>query len=731
MEPQPESHMLDWIPMSRFLYMAAFAPLLVACGGGDEGPDGPPTPTSLTVVSGGGQSGVVGQALAQPVVVRVNAGSQTVAGVTVGFTVSAGGGSVSRTSVVSDQAGTATVNWTLGGQLGNQALTVSVGSLPPATVTATGTVGPPALLVVPAGNTQAAVVGQAVPIKPKVRLSDAFGNGIAGRSITFTVTLGDGSITDSVRTTNATGDAELGSWTLGSDAGNNRLRAFLDQNIFTEVLAIGTPASLVAVEGNNQMVNAGTAVPVKPAVRALGPGGQPLPNVTVVFDIAAGGGTLSGTSQVTDAQGIARLGDWILGLTLGEHRISATTFGLPAVSFTATAIQATATTVTPVTATSITGFAGNFLTSNPEIRLTDAGGNPVAGVPVTFEVTAGGGVVASAGFETSIGLLAAAGGTSDFDGRAKLGAWRLGTAAGTQTVRATAGTLPPVSFNVTAEVPPPGAFQIEVRFQGTQPTQAQQNAFNNAAARWGELILGDLADVLIQQPANSCAPEFNETIDDLVIVAELVDIDGLGGVLGSAGPCWIRDEEESPGVFLTLTGRMRFDTADLQGLETSGRLQDVILHEMGHVIGFGTLWSLLELIEGAGGGDPIFVGSSSRSAWTFATQTLGFSGRIVPVENSGGPGTRDGHWRENIARNELMTGFISAGENPLSAFTVGSLRDMGYIVNDAVADAFTLTALLRAGPTPAMELREVPLEGPIYVIERRGRPAGTRPRTPF
>ena len=725
--------MLDWIPMSRFLYMAALIPLLVSCGGGDEGPSGPPTPTSLTVVSGGGQSGVVGQALAQPVVVRVNAGSQPVPGITVGFAVSAGGGSVSRTSAVTDQAGTVTVTWTLGGQLGNQALTVSAGSLPPATVSATGTVGPPALLVVTAGNTQAAVVGQPVPIKPRVRLSDAFGNGIAGRTITFTVTLGDGSITDSVRTTNATGEAELGSWTLGGEAGNNRLRAFLDQNVFTEVLAIGTPASLVVLEGNNQTVNAGTAVPVKPAVRAVGPGGQPLPNVTVVFDIAAGGGTLSGTTQVTNAQGIARLENWILGPTLGEHRISATTFGLPAISFTATAIQGIAATVTAVTPTTITGFAANFLTSNPAIRVTDVGAKPVAGVPVTFEVTAGGGVVASAGFETSIGLLAAAGATTDFDGRAELGAWRLGTAVGTQTVRAAAGSLPPVSFNVTASAPPPGEYQIEVRFTGNQPTQAQQNAFNNAATRWSGLILGDLEDIDTslpdnEIPATSCSPAVTGVIDDLIIFAELVEIDGLGGVLGSAGPCWIRGTDTETG--LSLVGRMRFDTADLQGLETSGRLQDVILHEMGHVIGFGTLWSALELIEGAGGGDPIFVGPSSRSAWTFSTQNLGFTGRIVPVENTGGPGTRDGHWRENIARNELMTGFIQSGDNPLSAFTVASLRDMGYVVNDADADPFTLTALLRAGPTPAIELREVPLQGPIYVRSRRG-PVRTVPRIPF
>ena len=36
---------------------------------------------------------------------------------------------------------------------------------------------------------------------------------------------------------------------------------------------------------------------------------------------------------------------------------------------------------------------------------------------------------------------------------------------------------------------------------------------------------------------------------------------------------------------------MSFDTADLARMEADGSLTDVILHEMGHVLGFGTLWS--------------------------------------------------------------------------------------------------------------------------------------------
>jgi hypothetical protein len=175
---------------------------------------------------------------------------------------------------------------------------------------------------------------------------------------------------------------------------------------------------------------------------------------------------------------------------------------------------------------------------------------------------------------------------------------------------------------------------------------------------------------------------------------------------------------------------MRFDIADLQSLETSGNLDEVILHEMGHVIGIGSLWEDYSLLIGGGGSDPYFNGSAARAAWRVTATHLGFAGNIVPVENSGGPGTRDSHWRESLAANELMTGFLNNGINPLSVFTIGSLRDMGYVVNDAVADPLDLFPSLRAAPAATVELREVPLAGDILVV-RRGRFVRSIPRTRF
>lgn len=700
--------------------------LPAACGG--DGPSGPPTPSNLTLVSGGGQTGGVGAPLPQPIVVRVTGGSTPVAGVRVTFAVTTGGGSVVPNSVLTDANGSATATWTLGGTLGAQSVTATAASLPAVTIPATAVAGAPAVLLAVAGNTQFAIVGQAVATRPKVQLGDAFGNPIAGRTVTFKITAGGGVITDSVKVTDAAGQAELGSWTLGPAAGVNRVNAFLDGTISTDVVAIGTPASIAIQGGDGQTVNAGTKAPVSPAVVARGPAGQPLANVEVLFTVESGGGQVAGAIQVTDAQGIARVGSWVVGLTPGENALTASTGGVAPVRFTATGVPGVAAALAPTSAPNPSGFVGNFLATTPSVKVTDAAGHPVAGAQVAFEVTSGGGTVASAAMQSwGLGTLAGAVASSDAEGQATLGAWRLGPATGEQTVRATLGALAPVVFTATAQPLPPAEYKIEVRYSGTQqPTAAQKEAFDLAAARWQEIILGDVSDELAQFPPdqNGCFPQLDEVIDDLIIYAQLVTIDGVGGILGSAGPCLIRDTGP------TAVGRMRFDIADLGTLETAGQLDEVVLHEMGHVIGFGSLWNFLGLLSGGGGSDPYFIGPSARAAWRVAAANITYTGNIVPVENSGAPGTRDSHWRESIARNELMTGFLNNGANPLSAFTIASLRDMGYVVNDAVADEYSVLPLLRAAPEAATPLREVPLGGDIRVI-RRGRVLYSIPRTPF
>ena len=142
----------------------------------------------------------------------------------------------------------------------------------------------------------------------------------------------------------------------------------------------------------------------------------------------------------------------------------------------------------------------------------------------------------------------------------------------------------------------------------------------------------------------------NETIDDLVIYAIVTQIDGIGRILASAGPCILRTQSRFP-----VIGVMRFDIDDIPLLSSNGRLPAVVLHEMLHVIGIGTLWRTRDMLWGSGSPDPRFIGSL---AGTQCIASGGFSscfdGR-VPVENSGGSGTVEVHWRESVFDREVMS----------------------------------------------------------------------------
>jgi subtilisin-like proprotein convertase family protein len=219
--------------------------------------------------------------------------------------------------------------------------------------------------------------------------------------------------------------------------------------------------------------------------------------------------------------------------------------------------------------------------------------------------------------------------------------------------------------------------QIEVVF-GSGLTDSQKQAFTTAAAFWEALIQESAPPVTVG----------GKSIKGVRIDASGIHIDGPNGILGQAGPVAIR-----PDTMIPATGMMQFDTGDLATMELHGNLTDVIIHEMGHVLGIGTLWKNKLLLKGAGTANPTFTGPKAMAE--YATLAGLNKPTPVPVENTGGPGTREGHWRESVFANELMTGFVDTGENPLSLLTAASLVDFGYRVNMDVAEAFTLPSSLQ------------------------------------
>src|SRR4029079_2535983 len=128
----------------------------------------------------------------------------------------------------------------------------------------------------------------------------------------------------------------------------------------------------------------------------------------------------------------------------------------------------------------------------------------------------------------------------------------------------------------------------------------------------------------------------------------------------------------------------------------NGTLTDIIQHEMLHSVGIGTLWDLYGLLQDAGTPSTRFTGTLGIAA---CIQMGGapICPESVPVENIGGPGTADGHWRESVFATELMTGFVTSPTpgftgilNPFSVMSIQSLGDLGYVTNPNAADPFVI-----------------------------------------
>jgi len=208
-------------------------------------------------------------------------------------------------------------------------------------------------------------------------------------------------------------------------------------------------------------------------------------------------------------------------------------------------------------------------------------------------------------------------------------------------------------------------YNITIEFKGSW-TQAYYDVFVGAANRLTTLIIGDLPNVTVY--GSKGGPR---TVDDIVITAELGAIDGLYGVLGQAGPTALRTSSSLPA-----TAQMKFDIADVDamGLAT---FADVVLHEMAHSLGVGSIWDRLGLVSNG-----LFTGANAVREYRAMGGTL--SG--IPVEQDGGSGTAGSHWDEETFGNELMTGYIDAGENYFTAMSAASFADLGYVISPDYAN---------------------------------------------
>lgn len=297
--------------MLRFASFGWLLAIMIGCASGDDTPIGPEAgpPADLEIISGDGQSGTVGQVLADQIAVRItDASGRRVSGVVVSFSTADPGGSFAPAATATDVQGVARTAWTLGRKSGLATATATVDGLMPETFSATALAGPAAQMVAVAGNGQSAEVGSAVAIAPTVEVLDTDGNLLVGVVVTFEPS-GGGTVTPGSAVTGPDGRAAPERWTLGETAGEDTLRASSPAvpGVVLEFLATGTPGPLSASRSTMFASPAAGLTGGTGTIRveAKDAFGNSVPGVAVRLGASGSGTTLNQPEAATDADGVA------------------------------------------------------------------------------------------------------------------------------------------------------------------------------------------------------------------------------------------------------------------------------------------------------------------------------------------------------------------------------------------------------------------------------------------
>ena len=282
---------------------------------------------------------------------------------------------------------------------------------------------------------------------------------------------------------------------------------------------------------------------------------------------------------------------------------------------------------------------------------------------------------------------------------------------------------------VWSVAPRTDAFEIELRYRGTQPDAEQRAAIDRAARFWEQVIAAGLPDIPVVTSAWKCDRDdpspFGQYVDDLVIDVRIATIDGREGVPAQSTICARRTVDDGG---LPFIGSITFDSADLAALEEHRYLERAAMRQVAQVLGFGLLWDerqfdLLRRPSVAPGGaevpgrDTRFIGSQAVTAFS-ELGGAAYPGTGVPVENDTdqyGAGTLDLHWRESVLGVELMTTVLETAVPPVSSVTIASLADLGYQVHYHRAEPYALPGG-NAGAAGVLQFRGRAVRAPAVAV---------------
>ncbi len=441
----------------------------ITCG--HDGMEAPPERdvASLVVLRGGGQTGTAGTALLDSLVVEVEDDQGApVAGAEVSFAITSGdaGAEVRPGRVTTDASGRAAALGILGRTAGTwsaEARTNGRSGVLVARVVATVHAAAADTLIVGSGQDQGGRVEDPLTDSLVVRVTDRFGNPVAGVEVRWSA-VGGGSVSDAVTTTGEDGRAGV-LRVLGARAGEQSALAEADglkgsPATFYQVAAARDAAALLPLSGGGQSGPVGGRLAQPLVVEATDELGNPIAGRAITWTVSDGGGIDDGQGT-TGPDGRESVG-WTLGTSTGEQTATAVAAGLPPITFRATAQPGAPAALAIATQPSANARSGVTFQRAPEIRLADAYGNPTpaTGVSITAALAAdAGGTLGGTRTVTS------ADGVALFDDLAITGI------TGTYSLHFTAPGIPAVtSAAITLAAGPPAAVQIV-----TQPSAVAQS----------------------------------------------------------------------------------------------------------------------------------------------------------------------------------------------------------------------------------------------------------------
>lgn len=655
----------------------AFAATVVIVGCSDSGP---PAVGRIGSVPGSSvpSMATAGADVFLRLVVEDESGS-AMEGVFVELEVASGGGRVRPDTLTTGVDGQVHATWSLGTGAGEQTLRVTARGTSEV-IAIRAEPGDPARMEVLSGADVMGTVGEPLSSRVRVRVSDRYRNPVPEWEVTFEAQdAGDGTVSEQEVTTDDGGVAAT-DWTLGTEAGTQRLYARTRGLGLTEIRArvqAGPPTVLERVSGDRQSIRVGQPLAEPLVVRVRDEFGNPAPGAAVTFTPGEGAGSASPAVTATDSEGLART-SWTLGITVRAWTLEAAAEGVgEAVVFEAQSLPGPAASMEAVSGDGQEGYAGAPLSRPVEVRVRDEYGNAVPFVAVRFEGVEGGGSAAPAHV------------TADGEGRAAT-TWILGPALGANRLEARSGEAPPVGFSAVAASYPPADVRVVAGDgqTGRVASPLPQAVVARVLDRDGNPVEGAAVAVLVTSGGGSVAP------------AELAT-DGGGEVRAA----WTLGTE-----------------AGAQTLEL--RVEQVEAPTV--VSATATPGPAVRLAAAAGDGQSAPVGRAladpvvARAEDAYGNGVPGVDVSFAVIAGGGsvspGAGTTDAGGRVSAA----WTLGTQAGENGLEA-SAGGLGSVGFRATATVAPPAAVEIVAGDGQTGrvAAELSE-PLE--VRVLDADGQP---------